>query len=86
MRLACACKSEGLVQENCVQKCNGKKQLKKCNSSAGLGSGLDLKIEAMWQTQQANFDALDNINMLKQQSNNTQCAAMHSGLLSKKTH
>ena len=29
---------------------------------------------------------LDPIYASKQQSNNTQCAAMHSGLLSKKTH
>ena len=34
--------------------------------------------------QWANF-ALDNVNALKQQSNNTQCAVTHSGLLSKKT-
>ena len=30
--------------------------------------------------------APDNVNALKQQSNNTQCAVTHSGLLSKKTH
>ena len=30
--------------------------------------------------------APDTKNVLKQQSNNTQCAAMHSRLLSKKTH
>ena len=57
----------------------------KSDSSAGLGSGLDSKIEAM-QTQRANFDAPDSVNMSKQQSNNTQCTAMYSGLWSKKTH
>ena len=60
----------------------------KSNSSAGLGlgSGLDSKIEAREQTQWVNVDAPDNVNMLKQQSNNTQCTGTHSGLLSKKTH
>ena len=55
-------------------------------SDSSVGSGLDSKIEAMQQTQHANFNALDIINTSKQQSNNTQCAAMHSGLWSKKTH
>ena len=58
----------------------------KSDSSAGLGSGLDSKIEATQRTQWVNVDAPDNVNMLKQQSNNTQCTGTHSGLLSKKTH
>ena len=70
MGLVHACKSEGLVQGNNVQNA-----IKKCDSSAGPGLGLDLKIEAMWQTQWANFNAPDNENMSKQQSNNTQCTA-----------
>ena len=49
------------------------------------GSGSGSKIEAKRQTQTANFNALDNINMSKQQSDNTQCAAMHSMLWSKNT-
>ena len=66
----------------------GKGDRKKSNLSAGLGlgSGSDSKIEATQQTQRANFDAPDSINMSKQQSNNTQCTAMQSGLWSKKTH
>ena len=62
------------------------KVINKSDSSAGSGSGLDSKREATWQTQWANFNALDNVNMSKQQSNNTQCAVMHSRLLNKKTH
>ena len=48
------------------------------------GSGSGSKIEAKRRTQMANFNALDNINMSKQ-SDNTQCAAMHSMLWSKNT-
>ena len=59
-------------------------QKKGDDSSVGLGS--DWKIEAVRQTQWANFDAPDNVNTSKQQSNSTQCAVTHSGLLSKKTH
>ena len=64
------------------------KAIEKSDTSEGSGSGLgsDSKIEATWQTQWAKFDALGNVNTSKQQSNNTQCASMHSGLLSKKTH
>ena len=69
-----------------MRKHDGKKPWEKSNSSTGSGSGSDLKIEAMQQMQQANFDPLDNVNMSKQQSNNTQYAVTHSRLLSKKTH
>ena len=86
MGLACACKSKGLVQGESHMKTRWEKAIKKGDSSVGSGSGLDSKIEAMQRTQRANFDALDNVNTLKQQSNNTQCAVMHSGLWSKKTH
>ena len=80
MGLALACKSEGLVQGESCMKMQWEKASKKGDSSAG-----SLKIEAMRRTQWANFDAPDNINTSKQQSNNTQCAVMHSGLWSKKT-
>ena len=49
MGLAHACKSEGLVQGESHMKMRWEKVIrKKSDSSAGLGSGLDLKIEAMW--------------------------------------
>ena len=60
--------------------------IEKGDPSVGLGLGSDLKIEATWQTHRVNFDAPDDVNMSKQQSNNTQCTAMHRGLWSKKTH
>ena len=85
MELACACKFKGLVQGNRIQKCDGEKQSKKRDSRAGSGLGSDLKIKAMQQTKLANFNAPDNINMSKQQSDNSQCTATHSGLLSKTT-
>ena len=57
------------------------KKIKK-RFKCGFGFRFRLEIEATWQTQWANFDALDNVNVSKQQqSNNTQCAAMHSRLL-----
>ena len=45
MGLARSCKSEGLVQYYCVQKCDGKMRLKnqKSDSSVGSGSGSDSK-------------------------------------------
>ena len=85
MGLACACKSEGLVQGELHMKTQWEMASKKGDTSAGLGLGLDSNTEAMWQTQWENFDALDNINTLKLQSNNTQCTVTHSRLWSKKT-
>ena len=62
------------------------KNIKKCDSSAGSGSGFGLDSK---RSNVANLTgklgAPDTINALKQQSNNTQGAATHSGLLSKKT-
>ena len=81
------------TMKNSIGKCDQKTQsgsvidkvdAKKHNSSVGLGFGSGSKIEATWQTHNANFDALDKVNMSKQQSNNTQCTAMHSTLGSKK--
>ena len=77
MGLASTSKSKRIVLVNRIQKHDGK---------SNRGSGSDSKIEASRQTKWANFDDLDNINMSKQQSNKTQCAVTHSGLLSKKTY
>ena len=45
MGLARSCKSEGLVQQYRIQKCDGKTRLKnqKCDSNAGSGSGLKIQ-------------------------------------------
>ena len=45
MGLAHACKSKGLVQKIAYKYVIGKgdRKIKKCDSSAGLGSGSDLK-------------------------------------------
>ena len=57
-------------------------KIEKCDSSVGSGSGSDLK-----KKQHGKLDRkTQSSGHRKQQSNNTQGAAMHSGLLSKQTH
>ena len=62
-------------------------KIKKCDSSAGSGSGLgsDLKGSNVANST-GKLGAPDTTSTLKQQSNNTQGAETHSRLLSKKTH
>ena len=50
MGLACTCKSQRKVQGKAQSKMQWESATKKGNPSAGLGLGLDLKIEAMWAT------------------------------------
>ena len=71
---ACTCNSKGLVQGESYMKMRWEKAIIKGNSSVGSGSGLDSKIEAMRQTQRANFDALHSVNTLTAIKQYTMCS------------